>query len=73
MLTVLGTFALLFVRRLGRYPLSRSVTAATGAAVLIVFGIVTPQRALDSMSVQTLLLLFGMLVHVAALAQSGFY
>ena len=72
-LIVLGTFALLFVRRFGRYPLSRSITAATGAVVLIALGIVTPQRAIEAMSVQTLLLLFGMLVHVAALARSGFY
>ncbi|MFP8953770.1 SLC13 family permease [Natrialbaceae archaeon A-arb3/5] len=70
---VLGTFALLFVRRLGRYPLSRSITAATGAVALIILGIVTPQRAIEAMSVQTLLLLFGMLVHVVALARSGFY
>lgn len=70
---VLGTFALLFVRRFGRYPLSRSVTAATGAVVLVAVGIVTPARAVEAMSVQTLLLLFGMLVHVAALARSGFY
>ncbi|WP_238386978.1 ArsB/NhaD family transporter [Natrialba swarupiae] len=70
---VLATFALLFVRRIGRYPLSRSVTAATGTVVLLALGIVTPARALEAMSVQTLLLLFGMLVHVVALARSGFY
>lgn len=70
---VFGTFALLFVRRLGRYPLSRSVTAATGAVLLVAFGIVSPDRALSAVSVQTLLLLFGMLVHVAALVKSGFY
>lgn len=70
---VLGTFALMFVRQIGRYPLSRAVTAATGAIVLVAVGIVPPERALDSISVQTLLLLFGMLIHVAALARSGFY
>ena len=70
---VLGTFALMFVRQIGRYPLSRSVTAATGAVALVALGIVSPERALESISVQTLLLLFGMLVHVAALARSGFY
>ncbi len=72
-LIVFGTFGLLFVRRLGRYPLSRSVTAATGAVLLVALGIVPPERALEEVSVQTLLLLFGMLVHVAALVQSGFY
>lgn len=70
---VFGTFALLFVRRLGRYPLSRSVTAASGAVLLVALGIVSPDRALEAVSVQTLLLLFGMLVHVAALVKSGFY
>lgn len=73
MIIVLSTFALMFVRRIGRYPLSRAVTAATGAVVLVAAGIVPPERALDSISVQTLLLLFGMLIHVAALARSGFY
>ena len=70
---VLCTFGLMFVRRIGRYPLSRSVTAAGGAVALVALGIVPPERALESISVQTLLLLFGMLVHVAALARSGFY
>lgn len=72
-LVVLGTFALLFVNRLGQYPLSRSVTAATGAVLLLGLGIVSPQRALAGVNEGTLLLLFGMLVHVAALARSGFY
>lgn len=72
-IVVLGTFALLFVNRLGRYPLSRSVTAAAGAVCLVGFGIITLQRAITAVSVQTVLLLFGMLVHVAALSRSGFY
>lgn len=70
---VLSTFALMFVRQIGPYPLSRSVTAATGAVALVGLGLVSPERALESISVQTLLLLLGMLIHVAALARSGFY
>ena len=70
---VLGTFGLLFVDHLEQYPVSRSVTAATGAVLLIGLGIVSPERALQAVSVQTILLLFGMLVHVAVLARSGFY
>lgn len=72
-LVVLGTFALLFVNHLGRYPVSRSVTTAAGSVLLIGLGIVTPERAIRAVSVQTLLLLFGMLVHVTVLARSGFY
>ncbi len=71
--TVLGTFALLFVRRLGIYPVSRAITAATGAVAVIALGAIGFEDALGSVHVGTILLLFGMLAHVAALARSGFY
>lgn len=73
MVIVLGSFALLFVDHIRRYPLSRSVTTAAGSILLIGLGIITPERAIRAVSVQTLLLLFGMLVHVTVLARSGFY
>lgn len=69
----LGTFALLFVRRAGRYPLTRPVTACTGAVALLGVGALSPAAALAAVDVDTLLLLFGMLVHVEALSRSGFY
>src|SRR5699024_5553852 len=70
---VLGTFGLLFVRRIGLYPLSRSITAAVGAVVVILVGALSPSEALASIDAGTILLLFGMLAHVEALARSGFY
>lgn len=70
---VLGTFGLLFVRRIGLYPLSRSITAAVGAVVVILSGALSPSAAFASIDTGTILLLFGMLAHVEALAQSGFY
>ncbi|MCL7417271.1 MAG: SLC13 family permease [Halalkalicoccus sp.] len=69
---VVGTFGLLFVRRVGEVPLDRPVTAAFGA-VVVAIGAISPSEALASVHVDTLLLLFGMMVHVEALSMSGFY
>ncbi|GAB3037702.1 ArsB/NhaD family transporter [Natronobiforma cellulositropha] len=70
---VLGTFALLFVRRIRAYPVSRAVTSALGAVCVVAIGAITLEEALASVHVGTILLLFGMLAHVDALARSGFY
>lgn len=68
-----GTFALLARPRLGSIPLSRSVTSAVGALLVVVLGFITPRAALASLDATTLLLLFGMLCHVEALRRSGCY
>lgn len=70
---VLGTFGLLFFRRVRVYPLTRSITAATGAVVVIALGAISSEEALRSIDSETILLLFGMLAHVEALSRSGFY
>jgi len=70
---VLGTFGLLFSRQIRVYPLTRSITAATGAVVVIALGAISPEEALRSVDSETILLLFGMLAHVEALSRSGFY
>lgn len=70
---VLGSFALLFARQIRGYPADRAVTAAGGAVVLLVLGVLTPAQALGGIDSSTLLLLFGMMVHVEGLARSGFY
>lgn len=70
---VLATFGLLFFRQLRVYPLTRAITAATGAVLLLALGAITPTRALESVHTGTILLLFGMLAHVEALSRSGFY
>lgn len=70
---VLLTFGLLFFRRIRVYPLTRSITAATGAVVVVALGAISPEEALRSIDSETILLLFGMLAHIEALSKSGFY
>ncbi|WP_122088990.1 SLC13 family permease [Halalkalicoccus subterraneus] len=70
---VVGTFGLLFVRRIGDVPLDRAVTAAVGAVAVVAIGAISPSEAFESVHIDTLLLLFGMMVHVEALSMSGFY
>ncbi|GAB7120764.1 ArsB/NhaD family transporter [Natrinema sp. JCM 9743] len=67
------TFGLLFFRQIRVYPLTRAVTAATGAVVVVALGATSPEQALASIDTETILLLFGMLAHVEALSRSGFY
>lgn len=70
---VFCTFGLLFFNQIRVYPLSRSLTSATGAVVVLAIGAISPEKALASVDTSTLLLLFGMLAHVEALSRSGFY
>ncbi|GAD52795.1 arsenic efflux pump protein [Halarchaeum acidiphilum MH1-52-1] len=70
---VVAAFALLFARQVRGYPTDRAVTAAAGAALLVALGVLSPDAALGSIDASTLLLLFGMMVHVECLARSGFY
>jgi Na+/H+ antiporter NhaD/arsenite permease-like protein len=70
---VFCTFGLLFFNQIRVYPLSRSLTSATGAVVVLALGAILPDKALASVDTSTLLLLFGMLAHVEALSRSGFY
>lgn len=70
---VLSTFCLLFFRQIRVYPLTRAITAASGAVLVVALGAISPAAALGSVDTDTILLLFGMLAHVEALARSGFY
>ena len=70
---VLVTFVALAVPRVGNVVLSRALTAALGAVVVVALGSLNLQTAFESVDPTTLLLLFGMMVHVEALALSGFY
>ncbi|WP_256562688.1 SLC13 family permease [Halomarina pelagica] len=64
---------MLAVRRVRGYPLDRPTTAAGGAVLVLAIGAISTERALAAVDAGTLLLLFGMMVHVEALALSGFY
>jgi Na+/H+ antiporter NhaD/arsenite permease-like protein len=68
-----GTFALLARPRIGDIPLSRAITSAVGALLIVFLGYLSPEQALASLDTTTLLLLFGMLCHVEALRRSGCY
>lgn len=70
---VLATFVLLFFRQVYVYPLTRAITATTGAVAVVVLGAVSAGQAVASVDSETILLLFGMLAHVEALSRSGFY
>ncbi|MFC7130314.1 SLC13 family permease [Haloferax chudinovii] len=68
-----GTFALLARPRIGDIPLSRAITSAVGAVLIVSLGYLSPEQALASLDTTTLLLLFGMLCHVEGLRRSGCY
>ncbi len=68
-----GTFALLMVPEVRGVSLNRAVTSAVGAVVLVAIGAESAKRALGSVDVTTLLLLFGMMVHVECFGNSGVY
>jgi len=70
---VLGSFLLLLVADARSFPLDRATTSAAGALTLVALGLLSPGRALASIDGSTLLLLFGMMVHVDALSRSEFY
>jgi len=68
-----GTFALLARPRIADIPLSRAITSAVGALLIVSLGYLSPEQALASLDTTTLLLLFGMLCHVEGLRRSGCY
>ena len=70
---VLVTFGALAVPRVGSIVLPRALTAALGAAAVVALGGLTPRAAFASVDATTLLLLFGMMVHVETLSLSGLY
>ncbi|HET7324340.1 MAG TPA: SLC13 family permease [Halococcus sp.] len=70
---VVGTFVVLALPQVRGVVLSRPLTAALGAVVVVALGGLRPQAAFESVDATTLALLFGMMVHVEALSVSGFY
>ncbi|EMA40659.1 SLC13 family permease [Halococcus hamelinensis] len=70
---VVATFLALAVPRVRGVPLSRALTAGLGAVAVVALGGLSPEAAFASVDPTTLLLVFGMLVHVEALSTSGVY
>jgi Na+/H+ antiporter NhaD/arsenite permease-like protein len=68
-----ATYALVSARRLGWLGLDRPAAALLGAVACVATGALTPERALESVDANTLLLLFGMMGMGAYLALEGFF
>lgn len=58
---------------LPRLAIDRTGIALLGALAMVVFGVLTPGRALGSVSLGTLLLLYGLMIVSAQLRLGGFY
>ena len=69
----LFTYFLISIRRLPRIRLDRPIAALLGAALMILFGVVAPQRALESIDLDIIFLLLGMMLLVVALELCGLF
>jgi len=67
------TYGLISARRLEWLRFDRPAGALVGAVAFVVFGILTPRQALDSVDGATLLLLFGVMGMGAFLSVHGFF
>lgn len=69
----LGTYVLISLRRLAHIPLERPAVALFGATLMILFGVVRPDEAIDAIDLHTILLLVGMMLVVVTLESTGFF
>ncbi len=69
----LATYALISIRRLPGIRIDRPAAALLGAALMLVFGIVSPEEAMDAINMDIVLLLVGMMLLVAGLELCGFF
>jgi len=67
------TYALIALRRLRVLPIGRAAGAMLGATLMLVVGAISPEEAYRAVDHDTLLLLFGMMVITARLADVGFF
>jgi len=67
------TYAGVALGGIPRLAIDRTGIALLGAIAMVVFGVLTPGRALGSISLGTLLLLYGLMVVSAQLRLGGFY
>ena len=68
-----GTY---LVMAIGRFPgnkLDRTGAALLGAALMVGFGVLTPEQAVAAIDMPTIVLLLGMMIVVANLRLSGFF
>ena len=67
------TYALIALRRLRVLPIGRAAGAMLGATLMLVIGAISPDAAYRAIDHDTLVLLFGMMVITARLADAGFF
>ncbi|TNF35985.1 MAG: hypothetical protein EP329_05670 [Deltaproteobacteria bacterium] len=67
------TYALIALRRLRVLPIGRAAGAMLGATLMLVVGAISPDEAYRAVDHDTLVLLFGMMVITARLADAGFF
>jgi Na+/H+ antiporter NhaD/arsenite permease-like protein len=68
-----GTYLVLAIGRLPGFRVDRTGAAIIGAALMIVFRVLTLEEAYRAIDYDTLILLFGMMIVVANLRLSGFF
>jgi Na+/H+ antiporter NhaD/arsenite permease-like protein len=68
-----ATYLLISGRRLKLLPLNRPAAALLGAVLMVVCGVLTPERAYRSVDYDTLVLLLGMMLISAYLFLAGFF
>jgi len=67
------TYAGVALGGIPRLAIDRTGIALLGAIAMVVFGVLSPGRALGSISLETLLLLYGLMIVSAQLRLGGFY
>jgi len=67
------TYALIAVRKVGKYKINFPIAAAVGGLLMIVFGIVSLEKAWNAINFDTLFILLGMMLVVASLDRCGFF
>ena len=71
----LATYALISIRRFPKVKVDRPAAALIGAGLMVVFGVVSPDKAISSIegNIEILILLIGMMLLVAGLELCGFF
>src|SRR5579862_7444267 len=69
----LATYAVLAIGRLPGLRIDRTGAAIIGASLMVAANVLTPEEAYAAIHLDTIVLLFGMMIVVANLRLSGFF
>jgi Na+/H+ antiporter NhaD/arsenite permease-like protein len=67
------TYVLIATRRLSLLPIGRPAGALLGAVAMVAFGVLSPERALEAVDAETIVLLFATMLLSAYLDRSGIF